>query len=726
MVGSCYENRELSWLKFNERVLEEALDSSVPLCERLKFASIFQSNLDEFFMIRVGSLYDQMLIDSEARENKTNMTSGEQLDAVFKRVAELTPQRDDAYKKIIDTLSTYGVQQVDFRALSDDEEKYMRVYFENEIRPLISPQVIDKRHPFPFFKNKEIYAVAYLESKSSVRLGVIPASGVFSRLIFLPDNNLRFMLVEELILHYMPIVFEDYKIIDKSLLRITRNADINAEEALYDHDVDFRDAMTELIKKRKKLSPVRMELSRKLDSTAVDYLCEKFEITHEQIIRLNTPLDLSFVFGLCDKLRDKQELFFPKRLPQKSPCVNEHESMIDQIRRKDILLSYPYESINPFIRLLNEAADDENVVSMKITLYRMAKGSKIVEALVRAAENGKEVLVLVELRARFDEENNIEWSRQLEDAGCNVIYGLSELKVHSKLLLITRKNGDKIEFISQIGTGNYNEKTSTLYTDLSLMTANENIGKDAVNVFSRLALNSCVESASCLLVAPKCLQSEIIAMIDAEIEQASKGNSAYIGLKLNSLTDKVLIDHLIKASVAGVKVDLIIRGICCLVSGIEGMTENIRVISIVGRFLEHSRVYIFGSGDRRKVYIASADFMTRNTLRRVEVGAPVYDSELAGRICEMFGIMLRDNVKARVQLADGNYVKRDNSDAEPLNSQEYFYEKAYEAAEKSIPVPQPLPKRAVTVQNDAAENDTPSVKKKSFFKKLAELLKADD
>ncbi len=680
-MKECYDNRELSWLKFNERVLEEASDKSVPLCERLMFAAIFQSNLDEFFMIRVGSLYDMTLVGSDERDNKTDMTCSEQLDAIFKRTAELVPMRDNAYRGVMAELEKHGVEQVDFSALSDKEESYLKVYFTTEILPLISPQVIDKRHPFPFLKNKEIYAVAHLESKSSVKLAIVPASGSFSRIIFLPGTKYRFMLVEELILHYMPLIFENYKILDKSLMRITRNADINMEEALYDHDVDLRDVMSELLKKRKKLSPVRMELSRKLGGEAVDYLCEKLELAKEQVFRLKSPLDLSFVYPLRSKLEDSFPLLFFGRADSQNSCeVIKDAPMIPQILRRDILLSYPFESIRPFLRLLMEAANDPSVVSVKITLYRVASNSKVIDALIAAAENGKDVLVLVELRARFDEENNIGWSQRLERAGCNVIYGPESLKVHSKLLLITRKtNSGKIEYITQVGTGNYNEKTSALYTDLSLMTANQDIGAEALMVFNALSTSSLVEHTSRLLVAPLCLQNKIIEMIDNEIAAAKRGEEAFIGLKLNSLTDKTLMDKLVEASQSGVKIRMVIRGICCLVAGIEGLTENIEITSIVGRYLEHSRIYIFGTPERRKIYISSADFMTRNTLRRVEVAVPIYDNHVRSRIMHIFDVLIRDNVKARKMAPDGTY-SHVRTEGEPVDSQSAFIREAYENA----------------------------------------------
>lgn len=679
-----YDNRELSWLKFNERVLEEATDKSVPLCERLMFASIFQSNLDEFFMVRVGSLYDRTLVNSDEKDNKTELTCREQLDAIFKRASELAPMRDEAYKGIMTELEKHGVEQVNFKQLSEKEESYLRVYFTAEILPLISPQVIDKRHPFPFLKNKEIYAVAQLESKSSVKIALVPASGAFSRIIFLPGSKNRFMLVEELILHYMPLVFENYKILDKSLMRITRNADINMEEALYDHDVDLRDVMSELIKKRKKLSPVRMELSRRLGEAAVEYLCEKLELDHKQIFRQKSPLDLSFVFTLRSRLEENLPLLFYSRAdPQPSGEIVRDEPIIPQVLKRDILLSYPFESIRPFLRMLMEAAMDPSVVSIKITLYRVASNSKVVDALIAAAENGKDVLVLVELRARFDEENNIGWSQRLERAGCNVIYGPESLKVHSKLLLITRKSsGGKIGYITQIGTGNYNEKTSALYTDLSLMTANQDIGAEAALIFNALSTNTLVEHTSKLLVAPRCLQNRIIEMIDFEIAAAERGEQAFIGLKLNSLTDKDLMDKLVEASQKGVKIRMVIRGICCLVAGIEGFTENIEITSIVGRYLEHSRIYIFGTAERRKIYISSADFMTRNTLRRVEVAVPIYDVNVRKRIMHIFKILTKDNVKARKMLPDSTYVHIEK-EGEPVDSQSAFIQEAYENAARS-------------------------------------------
>lgn len=686
MKKRLYDNRELSWLKFNERVLDEARDETVPLCERLMFAAIFQSNLDEFFMIRAGSLLDRVLIGSDKPENKTGMTAKKQLGKIYKRTAELMPVRDDAYFSAMDELKRFhGIEQVDFRMVDGSEEEYLRTYFMAEILPLVSPQVIDARNPFPFLANKEIYAVAQFESKTGIQLGLIPASGAFSRAIFLPASlGTRFMLVEELILHYIPLVFRNYRLKSKSLVRITRNADINMEEALYDHDVDLRDVMADLLKKRKKLSPVRMELSRRLDSEAVEFLKEKLELSNEKIFRLQSPLELSFVSALRSRFEDKiPETFFPRVTPQRSPMVTPDMPVTPQVLKKDILLSYPYESMRPFLNLLNEAANDRNVASIKITLYRVAENSKIIEALINAAENGKEVLALVELRARFDEENNIEWSKRLEKAGCRIIYGPLSIKVHSKLLLITRKTGDKLEFITQIGTGNYNEKTSVLYTDLSLITANREIADDALKVFNALSTGVLVDSAKHLLVSPLCLQNRILELIDIEAAYARNGGEGFIGLKLNSLTDKDIMDKLAEASRAGVKIFLVIRGICCLIAGIPEYTENIEVISIVGRFLEHSRIYIFGSGPREKIYISSADFMTRNTLRRVEVAAPVLDPKIRERIRNIFEACLKDNVKARKMLSSGVYVKKAPDGCPPEDVQAAMTREAYENAVKA-------------------------------------------
>ena len=671
-------NRELSWLKFNERVLEEAENNEVPLCERMNFVSIYQSNLDEFFRVRVGSLQDQMLVNKKIRDNKTKMTSEEQIKAILKVVKKLNKRKDAAYKSLMDKVAEYGITLIDFTTAKPEEKKYLEQYFNHEIVPLSSPTIVGKRQPFPFLRNQEIYAVVVLQTRSGKeRIGIIPCTNnMVERLIELPGGKGRYILSENIVLHYIGKVFKGYKVIGKSLIRVVRNADIDAD-ALYDEDLDYREFMADLMKERKKLSPVRLDMSREIDGSVVESLCRYLDVSPERVFRSEAPLDLSFVFTIQDHLRMNPELFYERRVPQKSASFRDGESILKQIEEEDKLLSYPYESIRPFLRMLNEAAEDDNVISIKMTLYRLAKQSKIVEALCEAAENGKEVVVLVELRARFDEENNIRWSRMLEKAGCQIIYGLEGFKVHSKLCLITKKGKDGIEYITQIGTGNYNEKTARLYTDLSLMTADEQIGMDAARVFQALTKGEAVEESDHLLVAPKCLQNRIIDMIGEEIEHKKNGEEAYIGLKLNSLTDKKIIDKLVEASQAGVHIDMIIRGISCLIPGVQGQTENIRIISIVGRFLEHSRIYIFGCGERRKYYISSADFMTRNTVKRVEVAAPVCVPAIKERIQGIFDLMLSDNKKAREEDPEGNYTLV-KCEGEPVNSQEALYQEAYD------------------------------------------------
>ena len=679
-MSNVYMNRELSWLKFNERVLEEAENPEVPLCERMTFVSIYQSNLDEFFRVRVGSLQDQMLISTEIRENKTKMTSAEQIRAIIKEVKKLNQRKDKAYEKLMKKIEEYGITLINHASAKSEEKKFLEKYFMKEIMPLSSPTIVGKRQPFPFLKNGEIYAVVVLETRNKKeRIGIIPCSNnMLTRMVELPGGKGRYMLIEDLILHYIGKVFKGYKVKGKSLLRVVRNADIDADAA-YDEDLDYREFMEDLMKQRKKLSPVRIDLSREMDETVVDALCRYLDVTPDRVFRSEAPLDVSFVFQLQDLLRRNTELFYEKRVPQKSPEFKDGQSILQQITEEDKLLSYPYDSIRPFLKMLTEAAEDDSVISIKMTLYRLAKQSKVIEALCEAAENGKEVVVLVELRARFDEENNIRWSRMLEEAGCQIIYGLEHYKVHSKLCLITRRGENGIQYITQIGTGNYNEKTARLYTDLSLMTANEQIGMDAARVFQALAKGEVVEDMEHLLVAPKCLQSKVIEKIEEQIQKQKNGETAYIGLKMNSLTDKRIIDKLIDASKAGVRIDMIVRGICCLIPGVEGETENIHVISVVGRFLEHSRIYIFGNGEEAQYYIGSADFMTRNTVKRVEVAAPVYSERLKKRLQDLFDLMLSDNKKARKEDAKGTYSVVECK-GQPINSQELLYQEAYAKA----------------------------------------------
>ena len=680
MKENCFTNRELSWLQFNERVLNEAGNDRVPLAERLSFASIYQSNLDEFFMVRVGTLMVQMQSDEDIRENKTGMTSKEQVSAILERVAELEKKKGKIYEQMMGELEPHGIRIINFNRLSNEEGALLEAYFDSNIAPFLSPMIVSKQQPFPFLNNKELYALVLLETKNGKsKIGIVPcANGVFKRLIEIPSRPGTFMLGEELILHFVSKLYPKYAVKAKSIMRVTRNADID-EQDVYDEDMDYRDIMEHLIKQRTRLSPVRLELTRDISKKARKQLAKYLGVKLEHIIRVDTPLDLSFVFQLQNYLHGKPELFYEKLTPRMTPALNLKESILEQISQKDVLLSYPFESMKPFLRMLHEAAEDDSVVSIKMTLYRVADKSKIIDALVEAAENGKEVVVLVELRARFDEANNIEMSRRLEEAGCQIIYGLGQYKVHSKLCLITRKTEDgRSCYITQIGTGNYNEKTSRLYTDLSLMTANQEIGAEAAKVFQSLMMGETVEQMNCLLVAPKCLQNKVLDMMNEEIARAKNGEAAYIGIKINSLTDKVIIRKLIEASQAGVKIELIVRGICCLVPEVKGLTENITIISIVGRFLEHSRIYRFGVGDREKIYIASADFMTRNTIRRVEVAAPIYDPEIKNRLRYIFDTCMADDEKGKRQTSDRSYVDRRLGENR-LNSQEVFYKEAYQA-----------------------------------------------
>lgn len=675
------ENRELSWLRFNKRVLEEATAPETPLLERLSFSAIYQSNLDEFFMVRVGSLTDDEKENKKKKDGKSGMTPSQQLDAIFTAVRRLQPSVEEAFHKNMNDLGAYGFTQVSFETATVEERSFLELYFKREIKPFISGIVVNDALPFPFLKNKELYAVVQLGSKKKISIGIIPLkSENTERMIPLSSDGKRFILMEDVVLHFAHLMFKSYKVIDRAIIRVTRNADIMASG----NGAEFRSRMEELVVKRTKLAPVRLEISDDFSRDALDYICKKLKLKNVRVFTSRIPLDLSYLYALQD-LSDDPKLHYIPRSPRKSASFSDSKPIFAQIKAKDALLSYPFESMNlTFIRLLQEAAADPKVTSIKITLYRLAKGSKIIDALCAAAEQGKDVLVMIELRARFDEANNIEWSKHLQKSGVKVIYGPREFKAHSKLLLITRKaQGGGYEYLTQIGTGNYNEKTSAIYTDLMLLTADRAVAADAERVFDALCSGTFVEETEKLLVAPLCLRNKILDMADRQIEIARNGGQGYIAAKINALSDMAIMEKLVEASQAGVKIELMIRGICCLIAGVEGYTENITVRSIVGRFLEHSRIFIFGSeGADRKIYIGSADYMPRNTIRRVEVAVPVEDERLKRRIGEMFRVMMSDNVKARVMLPDGSYVHVKPAENEELvNSQEYFYEEAYKRIE---------------------------------------------
>lgn len=676
----CYFNRELSWLKFNKRVLEEAQTRQLPLFERLKFVSIFTSNLDEFYMVRVGSLVDNVLFSVD---NKTGLTAMQQLDAINAYVRELYPIKDFIYDDIMKNMASIGYYQVQYNELDGGEKRLAKEHFEQEIMPLLSPQIIGSHHPFPSFENKHIYIAVKLNTKETSFYGVIPLSQSIDRIYFIP-NSKKFILAEDLIYKFAENIFGENKIVGKLIFRVTRNADVQINESLFDDDAEYVQFMRDITKKRGKLSPVRLECYKNKDDDICKYLLSKINLDSDSCFYSGSPFDFNFIGLIDEKLTDKMKLrlIYEPLKPQWSPLIDKTRSITEQIQEKDVFLSHPYNSIRPLVDLLREAADDKNVVSIKITLYRLGKQSQIVQYLCLAADNGKDVTVVIELRARFDEQNNINWSSVLEEAGCKLIYGVDEYKVHSKIMLITRRTNQGIRHIVHLATGNYNEQTARLYTDIGLMTYNQDIGNDAVTFFHNMTVANVDGKYKHLLVSPWGIKNGFIELINQQAQLAKEGKPARIIVKMNSFTDKNLIDAMIEASKCGVRISLIIRGICCLCPGIEGISDNIEVISIVGRFLEHSRVYYFGEGDNAKVYISSADLMTRNTEHRVEIAVPIYDTQIKERLFYILNIMLRDNVKASKLLSDGNYVKVNNGE-EPLDSQMFFYYEAYTNAQKT-------------------------------------------
>lgn len=676
------QNRELSWLRFDQRVLEEARDKSVPLLERMKFVAIFTSNLDEFFMIRVGSLYDMVQTDEKHRDSRSGMTPQEQLDAIYEAVAPLYKERDKTYTEIKKELSPYGICGLDFKELEADEKKYVKKYFKEQILPVLSPQIVDSSHPFPHLLNKDIYVTASLNKKEQM-LGIVPVPTYVSDILMLPGHDIRYIRMEKVIMEYLHLVFDQYEVSDPNYICVTRNADVSPNDEALEVTDDFRKFMQNTLHKRRRMAVVRLETAEKLSAKMQEYFCEKFKITPAQIFRTKMPMKLDYMFSIAGNLPEsmKRSLVYEPFSPQKSAHVQEG-SMLKQVKKQDILLFYPYESMDPFLKLIKDASADPNVMTIKITIYRLAKKARLVEYLCAAAENGKEVTVLIELRARFDEQNNIDWSERLEEAGCRVIYGFDGYKVHSKICLITYRNRNEIQYITQVGTGNYNEKTAAMYTDLSLMTADPRIGQDAAEFFKNMSIGNLQGSYQYLIVSPVSLKSSILQMMDEEIR---KGKDGRIVMKMNSVTDVDFIRKVSEASCAGVRVDLIVRGICCILPGVPEYTENVRVMSVVGRYLEHPRIFSFGTGKEQKIYIGSADMMTRNTEKRVEVACPVLDEQIRRQINHDLKVMLSDNVKARVMQKDGTYTKRklkDESSGKMIDSQAVFMEEALKAAEE--------------------------------------------
>ena len=667
------QNRELSWLKFNQRVLEEAKDSSVPLLERMKFVSIFTSNLDEFFMIRVGSLYDMSLTDNSTIDSRSGMNPKEQLDAIFAAVAPLYKERDKTYSEIKKLLNPYGVCGLSIKELEQQEKKYVKKYFKDQILPILSPQIVDANHPFPHLLNKELYVIASLKQNGTSMIGIVPVPQFVSDILYLPGHDIRYIRMEKVIMEYLDVVFDKYEVSNKNYICVTRNADVSPDDEALEINDDFRLLMQETLHKRRRMAVVRMETAEPLDKELEKYFCDKFKITPAQIYRTKMPMKLDYIFSIMDKVPAslKRSLIDEPFTPQPSRYLTDGK-VIPQVKKKDILLSYPYESMDPFLRMIKEAAYDPTVLTIRITIYRLAKKARLVEYLCAAAENGKEVTVLIELRARFDEQNNIDWSERLEEAGCRVIYGFEGYKVHSKICLITYRNRNNIEYITQVGTGNYNEKTATMYTDVSLITADKGIGEDAAVFFKNMSIGNLNGSYKHIIVSPTSLKPKVLALMDEEIK---KGTNGRIIMKMNSVTDVDFIQKVSEASNAGVKVDLIVRGICCILPGVKGYTENLRVTSIVGRYLEHPRIFLFGTGADQKIYIGSADMMTRNTEKRVEVACPVYDETIRKQLTHMLKIMLADNVKARELKSDGKYYMKEKGTSK-VNSQEYFMREA--------------------------------------------------
>ena len=701
---SIFINRELSWLDFNRRVLVLGKDKNVPLAEQLKFLAIYGSNLDEFFMVRVGSLQERASLmrakkERDKRENKTNMTAEEQLAAIMPKTAHLQEDCDKYYEKALENLAACGYKKVDFDALSKEEEHFWKKYFQSELFPILSPQIVDSRHPFPFLRNKEIYLGVLLKEKEGQSLGMIPISSQMERLqLVRRDGHTEFALTEELVLHYAALIFGKDAVQEKCLFRVTRNADIDVKEGMMDHDIDYREIMADLLKRRRKLAAVRLQVTPTAPQEIVRILCGKLELTHKRVFAQKSPLDLSFFYKLTAKMEadGHPELFYPSARPMLPPPEYD---LAAEVQKHDVLLSYPYQSIRPFIAMLKKAAQDPDVISIKMTLYRMARESQIVQALMEAAENGKEVVALVELRARFDEQNNIDWSKQLEEAGCTVLYGFEDYKVHSKLTLITKKSAQGYSYITQIGTGNYNEKTSELYTDYSFITADHGIGEEASNVFQNLAVQKLTETSEKMLVAPLRFKSVLLDEMDRVITAARLGRPASMILKNNSISDRDIILKLQEASCAGVRIDMIVRGICCVRAEVPGKTENLHIRSLVGRYLEHGRIYSFYDGTETRIYIASGDFLTRNTECRVEVGVRVEDPILIQKLSDILQLQLRDNVNAREMRADGSYQKVKSAPGEELvNGQMDMYDLLKDDwtrrdTEASKAVTQPQPKQ---------------------------------
>ena len=684
---SYTQNRELSWLRFDNRVLDEAFDETVPLFERLKFVSIFESNLDEFLMVRVGGLSDLAELKKQPVDNKSNMTASEQVDAVMAEMPGLLTRWESIFKSIEGKLDTLGVHRARIDSLTPEERTFVTRYFQAYVSPVISPLVIDPRHPFPNLRNGALYLACGLDGATDEEslLGLIEIPASMNRVVEIPSptGTYSYILLEDVILACLDSCFGSYKPLDRALIRVTRNADIDPDGEGVEEEEDYRQHMKRILKKRLRLQPVVLAVSGSLEKATLKTIRKALELSRRSVFTCDIPLDLGYVFGIEGKIPEhlRNELLFTPFRPQPNPTIDMTRSIREQVLQGDKLLFYPYEAMNPFLDLVHEAAYDPECISLRITLYRVAKQSRLCESLIDAAENGKEVTVLMELRARFDEQNNIEWAERLEEAGCTVIYGSEGFKCHSKICQLTYREGMALTRLTLLGTGNFNEKTAKLYSDFMLMTAHPGIGEDANLFFRNLSLGNLRGDYRFLGVAPVGLKPLIMRGLDREIQRALAGEPARVFFKLNSLTDREVIDKIAEASCAGVRVDMIIRGISCLKPGIPGKTENVHVRSIVGRFLEHARVYAFGV-DSDMIYLSSADMMTRNTEHRVEIAFPVLDPTCRALVHEYMGMQLRDNVKARSLTSDGTWVPVERAEGEkPFNSQEALLERAYRNAE---------------------------------------------
>ena len=682
---SYTQERELSWLRFNERVMEEAQDESVPLFERLKFAAIFTSNLDEFFMIRVGSIYDMTLVKQAHIDSKSGLTPEQQLQAILRAVAPLYKQRDKLLQQLETRLRTCNICSLSLSELDVKERKQCERSFRDEILPILSPQVVDPLHPFPHLPSKSLNIAVELKRGGQSCFGLVPIPKSLPPYLRLSERGLRYVLTEHLVLSYVEKLFDQYQVVSRAVISVTRNADISPEDEDYDVNDDYRQNMRKVLKKRARLAPVRLEIQGEASEALVSSLCQRLELSREQVFRSKSPLALGYVYSLEGQLPEESRaaLCYPPFQPRVPVGLSRGEKILPQVLRRDVLLFYPFHSMDPFLKLVKEAANDPNVLSIKITIYRLASKAKLIEYLAAAAENGKDVTVLMELRARFDEQNNIAWAEWLEQAGCTVLYGFEGVKVHSKICLITRRSKSGVHTITQIGTGNYNEKTAKLYSDFCLMTADPEIGADAAAFFRNMATSDLKGAYRHLLVAPYGFKNRMLELIDGEIAKCRDGGEGAIFIKVNSITDRELIDKLAEASQAGVEVTMNVRGICCLRPGVPELTDRIRVFSIVGRYLEHARVFAFGKGADIQVYIGSPDFMTRNTERRVEIACPVLDPRVKQQLLHDMSLLCRDNVKARQLDSEGNYHKVPRHGENMLNAQERLLEEAQVEAEQA-------------------------------------------